>query len=90
MGPEALRPIADELARHIRRYDLVAVAGAAEVVLMFPEATLESTKHILGRLRTATPTPREWSALWGVATWPTDGNDPTALLEAARHRVSAT
>lgn len=90
MGPETLRPIADELARHIRRYDLVAVAGAAEVVLMFPEATLESTKHILGRLRTATPTPREWSALWGVATWPTDGNDPTALLEAARHRVSAT
>ncbi len=95
LGPDALRSIAEDLARHIRRYDLVAVSGAAEVMLMFPEATRERTDVILGRLRATTaalpgvasggPPP-----LWGLATWPADGNDATALLKTARHRLSAT
>ena len=88
---EAVRRVAEELARHVRRYDLVAVSGTTEIALMFPEATRENAGTILGRLRAAAgPAPERTAPLWGLATWPADGNDPGALLEAARHRLSAT
>ncbi len=89
--PGAFRRIAEELARHVRRYDLVAVSGGTEVTLMFPEATRENAGIILGRLRAAAgPAPGRTPPLWGLATWPADGNDPGALLKTARHRLSAT
>jgi DNA-binding NarL/FixJ family response regulator/GGDEF domain-containing protein len=95
VGPETLRPMAEDLARHIRPYDLVAVSGGAEVTFMFPEATCENTKIILGRLRAAGAAlprsePEGSPPLWGFATWPADGSDPTALLETARHHLSPT
>lgn len=89
--PDPFPRIAEELARHVRRYDLVAVSGSTEVALMFPEATRENAGIILGRLRAAAgPAAGSTPPLWGIATWPADGNDPGALLETARHRLSAT
>jgi GGDEF domain-containing protein len=95
LGPDALQSIAEDLARHIRCCDLVAASGAAEVMRMFSEATCERTSVILDRLRAATATlprvpPGGSSPLSGLATWPADGNDSTALLETVRHRLSAT
>lgn len=89
LDPDAVRRIADELARHVRRYDLVAISGGVEVALMFPEATRENAGFILDRLRTAVgPAPGRMPPQWGLATWPADGNDPGVLLNAARHRLT--
>jgi hypothetical protein len=75
LGPDALRSIAEDLARHIRCYDLVAVSGAAEVMRTFSEATCERTSVILDRLRAATATlprvpPGGSSPLWGLRPGP--------------------
>lgn len=87
--PEAVRRMAEELARHVRRYDLVAISEGVEVALMFPEATRENAGVILGRLRAAVGAASGVTPpLWGLATWPADGNDPVALLDTARHRLS--
>ncbi|HKX19342.1 MAG TPA: response regulator [bacterium] len=86
---DAVRRMAEELARHVRRYDLVAISADVEVALMFPEATRENAGIILGRLRAAVgAAPGTMAPLWGLATWPADGNDPGALLDTARHRLS--
>jgi len=94
LRPDALLDVAQELARHVRGYDLVTFSGGDEVMLMFPEATREHADTILVRLR-ATTASLPGSVLggsprtWGLATWPADGTDLTALLDAARRRLFA-
>ncbi len=93
--PDLLPTVARHVARHIRGYDLVAAFGAAELVLLFPDATREEAEAILARLRTITVvlprSVREVSlrGAWGIATWPADGGDPATLLGTARRRLSA-
>lgn len=88
LGAHSALEMAQDVVRHVRRYDIVAVAGAAEVMLLLPLTTRENTEAILARLRRVTaPFPATRS--WGVATWPADGGDSVALLQTARRRLAS-
>jgi DNA-binding NarL/FixJ family response regulator len=92
--PDAGLGVASELVQRVRGYDLVGLSDAAEVLLLFPETTREDVGTILVRLRGAAagppaPAPDTPPPRWGVATWPGDGADFAALLDAARQRLSA-
>lgn len=88
LGPHSALKMAQDVVRHVRRYDLVAVAGAAEVMLLFPLTTRENTEAIVARLRRV-PAPLPATRSWGIATWPADGGDSAALLQAARRRLGS-
>jgi diguanylate cyclase (GGDEF)-like protein len=95
VGDDVLREVAQALGRTARESDLVARFGGDEFVLLFPESTQAGVHRVLRDLRLpAIPVlgrggPASVGFSWGAATWPDDGSDPAALLQAADTRLYA-
>lgn len=95
VGDDVLRQVAQALRGAARESDLVARFGGDEFVLLFPESSQAAVQRVL----------RDWripeipvlnggdratvNFSWGAATWPDDGPEPAALLQAADARLYA-
>ena len=92
VGDEALRIFAEVLRTHVRSVDVVARYGGEEFIAYLPSIGLPAAAEVAERIRRATEQavipvrPHETSRITvsvGVATAPTDGFDPRALVKAA-------
>jgi GGDEF domain-containing protein len=94
VSPRAVEQMARHLARHVRGYDLVAVSDTAELALLLPETGRKAAQSIVARLCTVVaalpgcPPAFAREDAWGIAMWPADGVDASALLRVARHRLT--
>ncbi len=96
-GDEALRIVAAIMRRLVRRSDLVARYGGEELVLVMPRTTLEQAHKRLEAIREAVaggavPLPKREKSVGvtvsaGVASWPTDGDNPEDLIHIADARL---
>jgi diguanylate cyclase (GGDEF)-like protein len=96
-GDEALRIVANTMRRSVRRSDLVARYGGEELVLVMPRTTLEQAHKRLESIREAVagsmvPLPKREKNISvtvsaGVASWPTDGDNPEDLIHIADARL---
>ncbi len=96
-GDEALRIVAGVMRRSVRRSDLVARYGGEELVLVMPRTTLEQAHKRLESIREAVaggavPLPKREKSVGvtvsaGVASWPTDGENPEDLIHIADARL---
>lgn len=96
-GDEALRTVARIMRQSVRRSDLVARYGGEELVLIMPRTTLEQARKRLEMIREAVAAaevelpkreksvPLTVSA--GVASWPSDGDNPEDLVHIADARL---
>jgi diguanylate cyclase (GGDEF)-like protein len=96
-GDQALRTVARILRQSVRRSDLVARYGGEELVLIMPHTTLEQARKRLETIREAVAAepvelpkreksvPLTVSA--GVASWPSDGDNPEDLVHIADARL---
>lgn len=96
-GDEALRTVAKIMRSSVRRSDLVARYGGEELVLIMPRTTLEQARKRLEKIREAVASapvelpkreksvPLTVSA--GVASWPSDGDNPEDLVHIADARL---
>jgi diguanylate cyclase (GGDEF)-like protein len=95
-GDETLIRVAESLSRSVRASDLAARFGGDEFVLMFPETMPDRAEEILRRvelLEMPMPGqeggPARLTFAYGTASFPTDGDDPGRLLQAADNRLYA-
>jgi len=96
-GDEALRTLAAVIRRSVRRSDLVARYGGEEIVLVMPKTTLPQASKRLEQIRDAVenepiqiPKREEKARVTvsaGVASWPTDGDNPEDLIHIADARL---
>jgi diguanylate cyclase (GGDEF)-like protein len=96
-GDAALRSVARLLAQHLRKGDHAARYGGEEFVVIFPGADRDPGVQAAERLRVAVEKHRlvfegariPLAASFGVAIWPTDGQEPDGLLGAADRALYA-
>ena len=96
-GDEALRTVAGVMRRSVRRSDLIARYGGEELVLVMPRTTLEQARKRLESIREAVAAeeivlPKRQKSVTitvsaGVASWPTDGENPEDLIHIADARL---
>jgi diguanylate cyclase (GGDEF)-like protein len=92
-GDEALRQLTDRIKSLVRPYDVLFRYGGDEFVLLLPDTGATEAARLALRLTGEvrdTPFPGEpplhLSVSLGIATYPVDGTDGTALLECADRR----
>jgi diguanylate cyclase (GGDEF)-like protein len=86
VGDEALRLVAQALARNVREHDRVFRVGGEEFAVMMPGLTGEHAARAADRLREAVadvPFRIPLSVSVGVAAWPGIAADRDALIEQA-------
>ena len=97
-GDQALRGLADVLARQTRQTDVLARYGGDEFVVLMPETALREAAEVAERIRRQTETDlafsgRPLTVSCGVATWSGSPDEtPTDLLrraDAALYRAKA-
>jgi diguanylate cyclase (GGDEF)-like protein len=86
VGDNVLRSVAATLREFGREYDTVARYGGEEFAVVLPGCSAAVARHVAERLRAAvesaeTEVPVTVSC--GVATYPADGTDAKALIQAA-------
>ena len=96
-GDEALKIVSTIMRRSVRRSDLVARYGGEEIVLVMPETSLNQARSRLESIRAAVaentiklPKRDERVRVTvsaGVASWPTDAENPDDLLHVADARL---
>lgn len=96
-GDEALKLVAGILRRAVRRSDLVVRYGGEEMVIVMPETTLNQARSRLEAIRAAVAAeaiklPKRDERVRvtvsaGVASWPTDAENPDDLLHVADARL---
>ncbi len=96
-GDQALRAVAAVMRRSVRRSDLIARYGGEELVLVMPRTTLEQARKRLESIREAVAShdielpKREKNVRItvsaGVASWPSDGENPEDLIHIADARL---
>jgi diguanylate cyclase (GGDEF)-like protein len=89
-GSFLLREMAGLLSEQVRSWDLVAKYGGDEFTVILPQTGLEGTLIAAERLRSAVQEhtfplaqPGQITISLGVATFPTDGDSTTSLIQAA-------
>jgi diguanylate cyclase (GGDEF)-like protein len=85
-GSRALCRLADALHRVCREVDTAARFGGDEFVLVLPDTDAEGGRRVLGRIYNrlaADPDTPAISVSGGIAAFPDDGDNPTALVRAA-------
>jgi diguanylate cyclase (GGDEF)-like protein len=96
-GDAALRASAKVLLQHLRKGDLAARYGGEEFVVILPGTDEEGALHLAERVRGAIQKHRlvfegariDLSASFGASVWPSDGQEPDALLAAADRALYA-
>ncbi|MEW6415754.1 MAG: diguanylate cyclase [Pseudomonadota bacterium] len=96
-GDSLLQVVAERLRQGVRQSDIVARFAGDEFVVVLPDAgTPEQIACILAKLRASLQAPflgggLEWpiTASIGVASYPQDGTEPYALLQAADEAMYA-
>ncbi len=86
LGDEALRLVADALARNVRECDRVFRVGGEEFAVLLPGLTGEHAKNAAERLRAAVaavPFRMPLRVSIGVASWPGAGTGRDALIAQA-------
>jgi diguanylate cyclase (GGDEF)-like protein len=86
VGDEALRLVAEALARNVREHDRVFRVGGEEFAVLMPGLTGEHAARAAERLREAVaevPFRLPLRVSVGVAAWPGCATDRDALLEQA-------
>jgi diguanylate cyclase (GGDEF)-like protein len=96
IGDSILQQISIAFRRTIRSTDVIARYGGDEFAVILPEAGVEEAVHVAEKLRSAltstrlhlpNDTQRFLSACFGIAIFPTDSNDPDALIRVADERL---
>jgi diguanylate cyclase (GGDEF)-like protein/putative nucleotidyltransferase with HDIG domain len=92
-GDAVLRGIADVIRSHLRDYDVAARLGGEEFAIILPETTRDEALELAERIREGVASGSFWAASieehvtatlsLGVAAFPDDGTDATALVNAA-------
>ena len=87
-GDDALRFIARFFLSHLREHDICCRVGGDEFTIILPETDAAGARELRSRLRERLAEANAQLAIplglsIGIATWPTDGDDVDALLDAA-------
>jgi diguanylate cyclase (GGDEF)-like protein len=92
-GDDLLRDVAGALRRAVRDQDTVARIGGDEFCVLAPETDEPGTDRLLSRINTAvarvTAGVDALAASAGAASFPEDGTNPQAILQAADERLLA-
>lgn len=92
-GDALLRETAAALQASARRHDVVVRQGGDEFCLVLPETDAEQAEVVAGMIRKRLSEVQSFgmavSTGIGMATFPQDGDHPTALLDAADARLRA-
>jgi diguanylate cyclase (GGDEF)-like protein len=90
-GDDLLREVAAAIARAVRDQDTVARMGGDEFCVLAPETDITGAHQLAGRVLDAvsgvTAGIEALGASAGVSTFPSDGRETTALLQAADQRL---
>ncbi|MBO9532387.1 MAG: GGDEF domain-containing protein [Solirubrobacteraceae bacterium] len=90
-GDELLKDTARELERCARRHDVIIRQGGDEFCLILPDTSREQAEVVAGLVRSRLADLPSYSqgitTGVGMATYPDDGTDPIALLDAADERL---